>query len=434
MNKLLSKSLKAFILYAGIVLACSIPAYYFIIDLIWQHELKEHNLIISASVKQNIRNLSLPGEDLARGIQLWNKLQPEKQLKPVDRLQPDSTYNIYRRNQYIPAKGTDRFEGLVTYFEIDGKPYSLTVETNMEESHETIIAIAVITFFFFALLLGGFIYLNRRISRRLWQPFYQSLQKISQFDLNRQQPVMFEKTDIAEFEALNSHLQKLISANIAAYRQQKEFTENASHELQTPLAIVQGKLDLLLQSKPLTDEQSTIIDDTHTALSRVTRINKNLLLLARLENSQFSGKEMIDLGALLEKTLALLHDFAEDRSLAVEKNIPAGVKVMGNKILAEILLTNLLSNAIRHTEKGGTVTVTLSEHTLTIANTGREALRMENLFQRFGTASSHTPGTGLGLAIVQEICRHDGWKAAYSFGQGRHVFNIDFRVWILNSF
>lgn len=424
MSQLLNKSMKAFVLYAGIVLACSIPAYYAIVDFIWEHELKEHNLIVGETIKQNLQSLSLSETELAESVQLWNKLRPETQLQPVTALQADSTYNIYRKNKYIPAKGRDRFQGLVTYFSIQGKPFRLTLETNMEETHETIVAIAVITGTFFLILLGGFIFINRSISKKLWAPFYDSLQQIASFDLHQSHDIRFQKTEIAEFETLHYHLDKLIAGNIATYKQQREFTQNASHELQTPLAVVKFKLDLLYQDKTITDEQSELIDQAHQALAKVTRINKNLLLLARIESSQFPDTTTIDLSALVAGYIPQLEDFLTDKQLSVVTQIAPDINLTGNKALVEILLTNLLMNAIRHSHTADTITIRLNNHTLEVANTGRAALDATLLFRRFGAASSNTAGTGLGLAIIRQICAVYGWQEQYRFENNTHIFSI----------
>lgn len=424
MKKLLYKPLRAFALYSLLVLACSIPVYFLIIDYIWTREISQHNRIKSESAKQNLQALKLQERELEQGIALWNKLQPDAKIKEVKALLPDSSYNIYRKNQYIPSKGYDRFQGLVSYFELNNKFYSITVESNVEESYETIFAITGITTFFFIILLTGFIILNKKISKRLWKPFYQSLQKISAFNLSSQQKPGFEQTDIAEFEEMNASISRLIESNINVYRQQKEFTENASHELQTPLAIVQSKLDLLLQSSSLSQVQSAIIDQTNHALARVSRINKNLLLLAKIENQQFSDQEQIDLSAQLQDQISLFSDFLSGKNLKIEHQIEANITIKTNKVLLEILLTNLLMNAIRHNVKNGLIHITLKKDNLRISNTGITGLNVEKLFQRFSTASSQNPGTGLGLAIAKEICNRQGWQSNYRFENNQHIFSI----------
>ena len=345
MNKLLNKSLKRFTVYAGIVLACSIPVYYLAIRELWQYELDEHNII-------------------------------------------------------------------------------LTAEAGREDSYLIIGAITLLTVFFFALILVGFVWLNRKISSRLWRPFYQTLEKIKAFDLTSNTTVHFEPGNVIEFEELNTSINKLLESNIAAFRQQKEFTENASHELQTPLAIVQSKLDLLLQDGALSSAQSQIIEETNNALSRVSRINKNLLLLAKIENQQFLDKQQINISEPLQEVLDLLSDLLEGRT--IEANINPICIVEGNRILIEIMLTNLLMNSLRHTEPGVKIMVYLSVAELIISNPGNYPLDAVKLFRRFSTASGQTPGSGLGLSIVEQICSRYGWAVEYKFTEQQHQFSVRF--------
>lgn len=421
---LLDKPLKAFACYALIVLACSIPVYFLIIDKIWAHEINEHNLIVAESTKKNLRKLDLNQEQLKEAIKLWNRLQPETRLRQAEILKPDSTYNVYRENTYMPDKGYDRYHGLVTFFEINTKPYSLTVETNIEESYETIAAITTITVLFFIVLLVGFIKLNKKISAKLWQPFYHTLEKIKAFDLNQQHTIPFEKSDITEFEVMNTSINKLIESNVAVFRQQKEFTENASHELQTPLAVVQGKLDLLIQTNNVTAEQSVIIEETNNALSRISRINKNLLLLAKIENQQFLDQKRISIAEPLGEILELISDMLEGKSLRLDLHQDCFVN--GNSILIEIMLTNLLVNAIRHTDMEAQINIELKKDSLIIANTGSSTLKTEKLFKRFSSAAIQTPGSGLGLSIVKEICKRYNWDIQYDYVNHLHTFTVKF--------
>nr|WP_121274199.1 HAMP domain-containing sensor histidine kinase [Pedobacter schmidteae] len=425
MIKLLDKPLKAFIIYAFVVLSCSIPVYFLMIDWIWIREVNEHNRIVAESTKQNLNSLKLNDKQLAQSIHLWNKLQPETTLEPTTSIKPDSTYNVYRKNKYIPSKGYDRFNGLVTYFKINNVAYRLTIETNIEESYETIAAITAITVGFFIILLVGFIKLNKRISARLWQPFYVTLEKIKAFDLNKQQKISFEPNGIIEFDEMNASISKLVESNIAAYRHQKEFVENAAHELQTPLAVVQSKLDILFQNHGITSEQAILIEKIQNALSRVSRINKNLLLLAKIENQQFPEKESIEIGTVLREIHFLLSDFQENVSLHLETTNEVWIE--GNKILVETLLTNLLMNAIRHSTHPAEIHINLKNNCLSVINPGTIALNAEKLFKRFSTASKLTPGSGLGLSIVKEICVRYHWDISYNFTDNHHIFSVKFR-------
>lgn len=426
MIKLLDKPLKAFTTYALVVLLCSIPVYFVIIDLIWVHEINEHNEIVAKSTQQNLANLSTEQNKIDSVIKLWNRLQPETKIVKVASLKDDSTYNVYRKDTYTKDSGYDRFQGLVTYFKINENPYSLTVEANVEESYETIIAITAITVLFFIILLVGFIKLNKNISKKLWNPFYQTLNQIKTFKLTDQKPIGFAESNVLEFQELNSSIGKLVEGNIAAFKRQKEFTENASHELQTPLAIVQAKLDLLLQDVGINTAQSKIIEDTNNALSRVSRINKNLLLLAKIENHQFLETQLVDMSVRLKTMLELLNDLLEMRT--IDMDIQSDYLVEANPMLAEIMLTNLLMNAIRHATIEGKIQISLSKTMLMVSNDGDNSLDDDKLFRRFSSASIQTPGSGLGLSIVKEICEQHGWLVSYHFIGSMHQFSIDFKI------
>jgi signal transduction histidine kinase len=310
--------------------------------------------------------------------------------------------------------------------ELEEHKIVLTEAAGKEDNYMIIGAVTSLTVLFFVLLLGGFILLNRKISKRIWQPFYQSLNAIKKFDLTQHEKLTFEDTDIEEFSELNQSLDKLIAGNVTVFNQQKEFADNASHELQTPLAIIQSKLDLLLQSKDLTNEQYNIIEEANKALARVTRINKNLLLLTKIENSEFMENERIDVSELLSSTISVLTNFSEQKQLDLTTTIAPGIIVTGNKVLIEILWNNLLINAIRYSHVGGTISVLLSSKKLVISNAGNGSLKHEHLFKRFSSISSQTPGTGLGLALAKQICNRYHWEISYNFQNSNHVFYVHF--------
>lgn len=425
MKQLLNKPLRAFTSYAFVVLACSIPAYYFIMDYIWISELDEHNRIIAARTKHSLNSIGNNEQQIAQHVEFWNQLQPNTTLKPTSSLKPDSIYNLYKQKPFTLDKDIDRFQGLVTYFNIHDKPYQLTVETNVEESHETILSITLVTLLFFVLLLFGFILINKKISAKLWQPFYDTLEKLQTFNLDEQKNIAFSTSDIAEFASLNEVLTKLIGANVSAYQHQKEFTENASHELQTPLAILQTKLELLLQNRALNKEQSQHIEEARRALTRATRINKNLLLLAKIENQQYTERQPLKLKEVVIENLDLFIDYAASKKICFVQQIEAEVAIEGNKHLVDILVANLLLNAVKHNVEGGDIHIHLSSTKLSIANTGQDSLDTKALFKRFGRVAQ-TPGTGLGLAIVKEICVQHGWDIVYQFQDGQHCFLINF--------
>lgn len=311
-------------------------------------------------------------------------------------------------------------------YELDEHNVMVTPEAGREDSFLIIGAVTLLSVLFFIVLLAALIFLNRYLSRRLWHPFYRSLEHIKSFSLERPSQIDFDKTGILEFDELNSSLNKLISANLAVYTQQKEFADNASHELQTPLAIVQSKLELLSQSKALDEEQFHLIEEAQAALLRAGRINKNLLLLTKIENSQYADKEMVDLAAVLQKQLVEYGTFFENKNLRIETDLSPGVLIEGNVMLIEILTGNLITNAVRYSPPNGIIHLDLKKEHLSISNSGTESLNTDQLFKRFGQASTSTPGTGLGLAIVKQISTRYGWDVSYDFNHNRHCFQVSF--------
>ncbi len=423
MTKLLNKPLKTFIVFTCLVLACSIPAYFYLVESIWIDELDDHNEFLKEQIQTRFDGNN--PDELSMKIALWNEIQGASQISLASGFRKDSVYIIERE---IPDRGAielERFRGLSSIISLNGKPYSVTIETNVEEVHETVFAISVITGLFVLLLISGFILLNRRLSKRIWAPFSDTLEKLKQFDLNRAGTIGFLETDIKEFAELNGVLEKLIGNNIRIYKEQKEFTQNASHELQTPLALLKSKIDLLIQDASLTIGQRKIIESLDNSISRVTRINKNLLLLAGIENRKYES-ERVNLSELVRSGVGILVDFAGDKDCTISTKVQEGISVKSNESLVEVLISNLLSNTVRHGIENTKIIVALNEQALMVSNEGKARLNQENLFKRFISANTTDPGTGLGLAIVKEICDKYGWRVTYTFTENQHVFSVFF--------
>lgn len=427
MKNLLNKSLKPLTVFAFIVFALSIPTYFLLVDWIWIKELDENNELIAQRIKNEFNDQKITDEKLEESIAFWNEIQSVGRIEPaLTPLQKDSVYTIHRQNPYLENKSIDRFRGLVTNIEINNKNFIVTIETNVEESEETVVYIAVVTFFLFLILIVGFWILNKRLSQKLWKPFKDTLQKLKSFQLNNHTKIKFSETNIIEFQELNTALDKLLQHSISTYKSQKEFTENASHELQTPIAIIKNKLDVLLQDKSLTDKQYNTIEEINLTLSRMSRINKNLLLLAKIENRQFQDVQEFYLSEIVENSITELEDFITDKNLEIKAVLSDNPKLKSNHALAEILISNLLLNAVRYSESGSAVSVKSTSNKLIISNNGNQALDKTVLFDRFKKISSESKGSGLGMAIVKEICNNNGWQIDYEFENNQHHFILEF--------
>ncbi|CAI8795149.1 sensor histidine kinase [Chryseobacterium sp. IT-36CA2] len=426
MKPLLTKTTKPFLIYVLIVLMISIPVYYFVVDTIWKNELDEHNQIIVEKTAYEFNQLQLSEEALDKSLELWNHIQPETNIERIspNQVKRDSVYTYERHLPFISEQKKERYRCLEKVIYIHGKPYLFTIQTNIEESHETIAVIAMITIFFFVMIVVGLLYLNRKLSSSIWKPFRSTLDQLKTFNLNSQNTIEFPASDTTEFEELNQSLYKLIERNVSTYKTQKEFTENASHELQTPLAIIKNKLDLLLQDQNLTEKQYSIAEDMNRALTRSSRINKNLLLLAKIENNQFDSSEIISFDHLLHQSIDILGEHFDQKNISVTEHISNAVQVSGNNILTEILINNLIINTIRHTAFGGSISIQLTHSVFEISNSGTEKLNTDLLFKRFSKLSTDNSGSGLGLSIIQEICRFHHWTISYRFENQYHIFSV----------
>ncbi|MBL7770844.1 MAG: HAMP domain-containing histidine kinase [Flavipsychrobacter sp.] len=428
MKPLLRKTLKPYLTYIIVVLAISIPIYYWVIDAIWEHELDEYNSIVANKTAHSFNSLQLSPTELANSLELWNRIQPSTTIRKIQVGESllDSSFNISRKEPFNKAEKLDRFRYLSKIIYIHNQPYRFTIQTNIEETRETIGHLATITLLLVLLLVSGLLYLNRRLSQQIWTPFQKTLASLKKFQLNQQQLPAFTKSDIKEFQELNTAIETMVEHSISVYKTQKEFTENASHELQTPLAILKNKLDLLLQSEGLTEQQYQLAEEMNGALLRSTRINKNLLLLAKIENNQFDSSEKVSIDTILLQSLDTLKEYMDQKNIGLVQHIVSPVDKNASSGLTELLCNNLLLNAIRNTREGGQISVLLDNQQLEISNSGQQALDPKQLFTRFSGISKSTGGTGLGLAIVQEICKFQQWAIQYEFRDGSHYFRVGF--------
>ena len=281
---------------------------------------------------------------------------------------------------------------------------------------------------FFAVSLSLFITM-RFITRRLWLPFDDTLSKAERFNLAQDTLPRFVPTDIREFIRLNRSLERLMRKDRETYRIQKEFTENASHELQTPLAIIRGKLDLLMQ-EDLTESQMRLVSDLYGLTMRMGHLNRNLLLLAKIENAQYAATEEVDIASMLSDSQPLYDALQDKTSLRVDdRRTDCHTTIRANSVLLECLLKNLIVNAIRHSASGGEVRIIVEDESLTICNVSADGkpLDRETLFRRFRSGYVRQKGNGLGLAIVKAICDLHHWAVVYRFEAGKHCFSVCFQ-------
>src|SRR5690554_571324 len=315
---------------------------------------------------------------------------------------------------------------LTTAFEHQGEYYELRVITSMVEEDDLIEDLLYSLLVLFLGITASMVILNNLLLKKIWQPFYLLLERLRNFRLDDPQPFHATDSKIEEFRLLDSSLQKLLEKNIQTFNDQKQFIENAAHELQTPLAISLNKLELMV-NQSLEEEQLALAASVMDNLERLIRLNKSLLLLSRINNRQYAGEEEIDLNAVVKKALRDFLDQANYKNIHLILEENGNIMAKMNPDLAHMLVINLLKNAIVHNHPGGEVQVVIEERALTVINTGKmEALDDKKIFERFYKQGSNGSSTGLGLAITKAITDLYGFKIAYSFNC-RHEFRVDVR-------
>jgi signal transduction histidine kinase len=310
---------------------------------------------------------------------------------------------------------------------IEGKKFSYSERINLVESEDLLKNIVLLFFTIISILLIGLFIITKKLSTNLWKPFYKTLQQMEDFEIDKTSPPEFEKTDIEEFSRLNSSIKKLIEKNSAIFKSQKEFIENAAHELQTPLAVFQAKIDTLIQRSDITQEQSEILGLLNENIARLNRLNKNLLLLSKIENDGYSIKQPVSIANYIQKKLDFFTEQAKAKSLTIKTDLRQYIHAVSNPALAEVLISNLFLNAIRHNLKNGEVIVSLQENKLIISNSGPAGpLNTDKLFNRFSKSNPSEKGTGLGLSIVKKIADSNKWRVSYTYENNLHSFSVFF--------
>ena len=321
--------------------------------------------------------------------------------------------------------GTELYRALRFSVRASGHWYTVYIGVSEEATENLLMWIMLITAAMIGLLLTILFIANRLLLRRLWKPFYTTLNAIRAFNLPSRQPLPAQTTDIDEFRSLDEAIRQMTNTIIRDYEILKSFADNASHEMQTPLAILNSKLDLLIQDTGLGIEHHLPIQAMYDAIGRLRQLNQSLLLLTKIENNQFDRTESIDLAQLIESKLLQLEDPVRDRRLSIHTDLDPGRLPM-NGYLADILLNNLLTNAIRHNRDGGEVDIRLSERNLRVSNSGAAlGFDQATIFNRF-TKGAHSGGTGLGLAIVRQICDNYHFGLNYTYSNETHTIDITF--------
>lgn len=264
------------------------------------------------------------------------------------------------------------------------------------------------------------------VLKGVFRPLHRLLDWLHCIQPGKEVPPLDNPTKIREFRQLSDAALDMGNRSYKAYEEQKQFIENASHELQTPLAIVRGKVELLAESEGMTEQQMEQLDEIYATLGRAVKLNKSLLLLSRIENGQYTEMEDVSVDEILDELLPDLMDIYEHKQVRlIRKREEQPFIIRCNHSLAQILVSNLVKNSLLHNREGGELQVLTTPTSLVIKNTGDVPLDGEKLFRRFYHGmDGKKDSTGLGLAIARSIALSSSLKLTYEWQNGMHTFRL----------
>lgn len=328
-------------------------------------------------------------------------------------------FNMHRLEPHRNLTRVKKIED--TYYRI-----SITdVLIELDDLYEGVVGILSRLFLFLSVsvILGSIL-----ISRSLFKPFTQLLNRLSKFNLKSSTPLEVPETSTREFKQLNSFLLKMTDKAQRDYRSLKEFTENASHEMQTPIAIAKGKLELMLEAPDLEEQQASLIQGAYEAISKLSSIGHSLTLLSKIENQEFSVSKNINFSQLVNHSINYYSELAELKNIRLDAHVSPDVMLPIESSLADILVSNLIKNAIQHNDPGGWIKLELKPQYLSVKNSGSPpSVDPGKLFERFKKGNQSGGSLGLGLSIVRKIVEACDWNINYRFAENIHHLQIDFQ-------
>lgn len=426
--KLLHKSLKNYVLFSIIIYIISVPVFYFLVQNLWITDVDESLVYQKEKIVQGIASNNLDATSINHYTKTAKIFDLGIYITPLqgNQIAKDSIYdnNLYENTRLH----IEPYRELCSTIQTKGNWYKIIVRKDLVESADLITAIVVTQAILLLLLLIGIVILNNYFSKKTWKPFYLIVSKLRTFKIDSEKQIEIQPSDIDEFNELNFSVQRLTENNIQIYRAQKEFTENAAHETQTPLAAIKNQVDLLAQDANLNETQAEIINKIDKNIRLLTKLNRNLLFLSKIENEQFNKIESVDIHLTVNEIVLAFEEQIKLKGISLAFIAKENPMLSTNSLLVVSLFTNLLTNAIKYNITDGKIEIKLTDEYFQIINTGiNQSLPEDKIYERFYKNSQLSESSGLGLAIAKKICKSLGFEMQYEFIQtNMHSFTIKF--------
>lgn len=367
----------------------------------------------------------ITGEELPTPGDGSNNTYSIELLPPTENYRDSKTFEdrdvyLYWKKETEPARVLTRI-----FHDDDGIAYRLIVSTPTFERDDIIKAILFYLAILYAVLVCTILVVMVLVFRYSMKPLYSLLKWLDGYRPGSGTANFPAEESVVEFKKLTKAARETIERAENHFERQKQFIGNASHELQTPLAVLGNRIEWMMDSTTLSEEQFTELSKMRQSIHRLVRLNRTLLLLSKIDSGHFLDKSDIDIVSIIENELEVYKEIFAGKELVCNVNVPQNFIVPMDEMLATTMVSNLIKNAFAHSFEGGTIDVAISHGELVVSNDGDEALDKARLFDRFYT-SGKSGSTGLGLALVKSITGYYGFGLAYAFKNGRHSFNIRF--------
>lgn len=409
---LLKKTSQTFLATSLILAFVSCIVLYFYTRNLLQHEIEEELYSTEGRVTDAIRD-----------HKTFFSLPPITEVTIVDRLQTETLKDTIL---FDPSQDEmELFRELSTYKRINNVNYHIVIRTLVVETENIVMAIVFSNIAIFLLAFLFLFYFNKAQNLRIWKPFFDNINQMKNFSVTSNEAITLEDSDIIEFSELKQQIQILMNKVRVDYANLKQFTENISHEFQTPLAIIQAKIDNIINEHAINDTQFEQVSSIQKDIQRLKQLNKKINILTKIDNHQFVEIEEVSFTELINQKIA---DYKELEIKNITHVANENLLVELDPYLAEMLVNNLISNAIKHSLQNDTIVIVTNSSSILISNPGDHAIKNpEKLHLRFYREQNNLKSTGLGLSIVQKICDLYGFKMDYRFDNKQHLFSINFQ-------
>jgi len=411
--KLITKISRYYLLNSTLLFIVAFTAIYFALNWTITEEIDEQLYLNQKEAAQKYKE----------GYKVNNP--PFVEIKKVSQFQSNeisySDTSIYLAEE----EENEPYRQSVSYFSYNEENYKVTIRTSLIEKEDLLLSLLLIFSIVFLLMVAILYFINRKTTKDIFRPFYNNLEKLRKFNIRTNKKIELEKSNIDEFIELNSAIEELSVKAGKEYATLKEFTEDLSHELQTPVSIIKNNLELLLQKEISDNEAVENITRAYQNINRLDKINRSLVLLSKLESTDMFETSTIRPDQVLKKVIQNFTDIAEAKNIKIHKDIYSGGSIKVNDTLFELLLGNLISNAIKHNIPEGKVFIKFENMELIVSNTCEtDMLEADKVFKRFVKDKKSHESIGLGLSIVKKICDLYGYEIKYNYEKNMHKFEV----------